>query len=106
MARVGKEDLAKLPPPPPLTGANTQVILAQPTYPANRDRQEGVHQDNNNNNNGGNADIGRNHYEEQDQTYVVFVTEPTDRQSLNRRNMEVNAVMPTVPQYMYWPDLL
>ena len=36
--------------------------------------------------------------------YVVFVTEPTDKQSLNRHAMEVNAVMPAVPKFMYWSE--
>jgi hypothetical protein len=88
-----------LPPPPPLTRANTQVLPAQPTYPVNRDRQEGVHQVNN-----ANVGIGRNNYQEQYQTYVIFVTEPTDKQSQHRRAMEVNAVMLAVPQFMYWSD--
>lgn len=35
---------------------------------------------------------------------VVFVTEPTDKQSMRRRSMEVNAVMPAVPKYMLWSD--
>ncbi len=35
---------------------------------------------------------------------VVFVTEPTDKQSMHRRSMEVNAVMPAVPKYMLWSD--
>lgn len=47
---------------------------------------------------------GRNEYREHHASYVVFVSEPTDRQSRRRREMEVNAVMPTVPNYMYWSE--
>ena len=78
MARACKED-GNLPPPPPLTGANTQSLPAQPAYAVNRDRQEGVLQINNSNNK--NVGKGRNDYKEQHQSYVVFVTEPTDKQS-------------------------
>ena len=35
---------------------------------------------------------------------MVFVTEATDRQSLNRRMMEVNVVMPVVPKFLHWSD--
>ena len=35
---------------------------------------------------------------------MVFVTEPNDKKSRNRRQMEVNAVMPAVPKYMYWSE--
>ena len=44
---------------------------------------------------------GRNQYKDPDATYVVFVSEPTDRQSVHRWEMEVNAVMPVVPKFMY-----
>ena len=35
---------------------------------------------------------------------MVFTTESEDRQSLQRRNMEVNVVMPAVPYFMDWSD--
>ena len=35
---------------------------------------------------------------------MVFVSEPTDKQSLNRRMREVNAVMPAVPRFMHWSE--
>jgi hypothetical protein len=35
---------------------------------------------------------------------MVFETERTDKQSLYRRSLEVNAVMSTVPKLMYWSD--
>ncbi|KAM0919739.1 hypothetical protein ACQ4PT_007916 [Festuca glaucescens] len=105
MNRLRQDEAGKnvpLPPPPPLIGANTQVMLAQPTYPPNQDGQEGVHQVNHNNN--PNVVLGRNQYTREDQAYVVFVTEPTDRQSVQRRSMEVNAVMPAIPEFMYWSE--
>jgi hypothetical protein len=48
--------------------------------------------------------VGRNEYREHHASYVVFVSEPTDRQSRRRREMEVNAVMPAVPNFMYWSE--
>ena len=59
-----------------------------------------------NNNLANNANINarpshRNDYQEHHQSYMVFVTESTDKQSLHRRSMEVNAVMPAVPRFMY-----
>ena len=44
---------------------------------------------------------GQPEYREHQATYVVFVTEPNDKKSQNRRQMEVNAVMPAVPKYMH-----
>jgi hypothetical protein len=35
---------------------------------------------------------------------MVFETEKTDKQSLYRRSLEVNAVMSAVPKLMYWLD--
>ena len=35
---------------------------------------------------------------------MIFVTEPTDRLSQSRRMMEVNAVMPAVPNFMCWSE--
>ena len=46
----------------------------------------------------------QNEYQELHQSYVVFVTEPEDKQSQHRRSMEVNAVMPAVPTWMNWAD--
>ena len=46
----------------------------------------------------------QNQYREHHQSYMVFVTESTDKRSLQRRSLEVNAVMPAVPQFMYWSD--
>ena len=35
---------------------------------------------------------------------MVFVSEPTDRQSMSRRMREVNVVMPAVPRHMHWSE--
>ena len=40
----------------------------------------------------------QNEYRETHQSYMIFVTEPTDKQSQHRRAMEVNAVMLAVPK--------
>ena len=88
---------------PPLTGANTQSLSAQPRYVDGRDKQQAVNQVGNQaNNNAGQG--GRNEYKEHHQSYVVFVTESTDKQSQHRRAMEVNTVMPAVPNFMYWSE--
>jgi hypothetical protein len=47
---------------------------------------------------------GQNEYMEHDQSYMVFETERTDKQSLYRRSLEVNAVMSAVLKLMYWSD--
>ena len=46
----------------------------------------------------------QNQYREHHQSYVVFVTESTDKQSLHQRSMEVNDVMPVVPMSIDWSD--
>ena len=48
--------------------------------------------------------VDRNQYQDAEATYVVFVSGPTDKQSLNRRMREVNAVMPAVPRFMHWSE--
>ena len=58
-----------------------------------------------NNPNYNNAGPSRqNQYREPHQSYMVFVTESNNKQSLHRRAMEVNAVMPAVPRFMYWSE--
>ncbi|KAM0882594.1 hypothetical protein ACQ4PT_032203 [Festuca glaucescens] len=37
-------------------------------------------------------------------TYIIFTTEPEDKTSQHRRSLEVNAVMPPVPQYLNWSE--
>jgi hypothetical protein len=77
LARVRKEDTSLL-LPPPLAGANTQIV---PVRAGNRDKPEGVNPVNNSHSNAGQ---GQNDYKEHHQAYVVFVTEPTDKQSQYR----------------------
>jgi hypothetical protein len=92
-----------------LTGANTVAVPPRPVNPGNQG-------------NARNADVnqvdqsynpeyyargpaaGRNEYKEHDQSYMVFETERTDKQSLYRWCLEVNAVMSAVPKLMYWSD--
>ena len=120
--RIVKEGTgAGLPPPPPLTGANTVPIQVAPALNANRPQQPvqvapayvenrpqqypGDYNGMNNQERGGDpAQAGRNDYREHHMTYVVFVTEPTDKQSQRRRMMEVNAVVPAVPRFMPWSE--
>lgn len=61
------------------------------------------------NNNGGAGSSRQNEYRggeyhDAHENYVVFMTEPTDKQSLHRRSLEVNAVMPAVPKFMHWSE--
>ena len=83
------------PRPPPLTGPNA---IPLPPPPAQAPPQANV------NVMEGQGQGGRREYQEHQATYVVFVTEPNDKKSWNRRQMEVNAVMPAVPKYMYWSE--
>jgi hypothetical protein len=48
--------------------------------------------------------VDRNEYKEHDQSYMVFETERTDKQSLYQWSLEVNAVMSAVPKLMYWSN--
>ncbi|KAK1698476.1 hypothetical protein QYE76_015173 [Lolium multiflorum] len=90
----------QLPPPPPL-GANALPVQPQP----NRQQYQQVNRvEQNNDQPPPPAPLGRNVYEDPHLCMVVFVTEPMDRQSVHRRSMEVNAVMPAVPKYMLWSD--
>ena len=102
--RIEREGGNSLPPPPPLTGANTQILNAPPKLVDNRRKSENVNQVDNRANNNNAGGTRRNEYQEHHQSYVVFVTEPTDKQSQHRRAMEVNAVMPAVPKFMYWSE--
>ena len=73
--------------------------------PENVNQVANVANTNNNNTNNNNAGLSQqNEYREPHQSYMVFVTEPTDKQSQHRHAMEVNAVMPAVPKFMYWSE--
>ncbi|KAK1669850.1 hypothetical protein QYE76_058009 [Lolium multiflorum] len=43
-------------------------------------------------------------YLAEDATYIIFTSEPEDRTSQERRSLEVNAVIPPVPQYLNWSE--
>ena len=91
-----------------LSGANTQQLMLPPPPPRydNSERRDAVHQVENqqqpDQRYSGNE--GRNEYREHHQSYCVFTTEGTNKKSLQRRHMEVNAVMPAVTRYMPWSD--
>jgi hypothetical protein len=89
--------------PSPLTGANTVAVPPWPVNPGNQSNagNAGVNQVDQNYNPkyyGQGPAAGRNEYKEHDQSYMVFETERTDKQSLYRRCLEVNVVMSAVPK--------
>jgi hypothetical protein len=92
-----------------LIGANTIAVLPRPVNPRNQSNAEnaGVNQVDQSYNPeyyaGGSA-AGWNEYNERDQSYMVFETERTDKQSLYRQSLEVNVVMLAVSKLMYWSD--
>jgi hypothetical protein len=110
--RAGPFGLARPPVPAApslLTGANTVAVPPRPANPGNQNNggNAGVHQVEHNYNPefyGGGPAEGWNEYKHPDQSYMVFETEKTDKQSLYRWSLEVNAVMPVVPRLMYWSD--
>ena len=83
------------PRPPPLSGPNA-VPLPPPPPQAPQNANVNMVQ--------GQGQGGRPEYQEHQATYVVFVTEPNDKKSRNRCQMEVNVVKPAVPKYMYWSE--
>jgi hypothetical protein len=40
----------------------------------------------------------------EDATYIIFTSEPEDKTSQQSRSLEVNAVIPSVPQYLNWSE--
>ncbi|KAK1694595.1 hypothetical protein QYE76_011292 [Lolium multiflorum] len=94
----------KLPPPPPLTGANAQPVFAQENRPQQQQEVQQVAY--NNNQPPPPAPVGRNVYQDPDICCFVYVTEPTDKQRIYRRSMEVNAVMPAVPSRVKFSKVL
>jgi hypothetical protein len=95
--------------PSPLTGANIVAVPPRPANPKNQNNagNAGVNQVDHNYNpefyTGGPA-AGPKEYQEHDQSYMVFETEKTDKQSFYRWSLEVNDVMSVVPKLMYWSD--
>jgi hypothetical protein len=95
--------------PSPLTGANTVAVPPRPVNPGSQSNAGNagvnqVDQSYNPEHYAGGPAVGRNEYKEHDQSYMVFETERTDKQSLYRRCLEVNAVMSAVLKLMYWSD--
>ncbi|KAK1653716.1 hypothetical protein QYE76_071521 [Lolium multiflorum] len=78
-----------LPPPPPPAGG--------PGGQAGAEANNLEHHEANQVHHGG-------RYLAEDATYIIFTTEPEDRTSQQRRSLEVNAVMPPVPQYLNWSE--
>ena len=90
----------------PLTGANATPVNAGAPRPAATKPVNLVSMGGNDNDVGPSRQGGYpgNDYKEAHQSYVVFVTEPTDKKSQLRRAKEVNAVMPAVPKYLNWSE--
>ncbi|KAK1668543.1 hypothetical protein QYE76_056702 [Lolium multiflorum] len=82
------EPLPPPPPPPPAGGPGGQAGAEN----ANLEHHEAnqVHHG------------GR--YLAQDATYIIFTSEPEDKTSQQSRSLEVNAVIPPVPQYLNWSE--
>jgi hypothetical protein len=70
------------PPPPPGGGAGRGSSGKRPAAPA----------------------AGDSDYPHQDAAYVVFVSKRDDKYSQRQRAVEVNALVPPVPQYMHWSE--
>jgi hypothetical protein len=91
--------------PSPLIGANAIAVPPKLGNPKNQNnaRNAGVNQVDQSYNPeycAGGPAAGQNEYKEHDQSYMVFETERTDKQSLYRRSLEVNVVMSAVPKLM------
>jgi hypothetical protein len=89
--------------------SNTVAVLPRPVNPGNQSNAGNasvnqVDQSYNPEYYAGGPAAGQNEYKEHDQSYMVFETERTDKQSLYQRCLEVNAVMLVVPKLMYWSD--
>ncbi|KAK1619041.1 hypothetical protein QYE76_024558 [Lolium multiflorum] len=82
------EPLPPPPPPPPAGGPGGQAGAEN----ANLEHHEAnqVHHG------------GR--YLAEDATYIIFTSEPEDKTSQQSRSLEVNAVIPPVPQYLNWSE--
>ncbi|KAK1605220.1 hypothetical protein QYE76_028893 [Lolium multiflorum] len=78
------EPLPPPPPPPPAGGPGGQ---------AGAEANNLEHHEANQVHHGG-------RYLAEDATYIIFTSEPEDKTSQQRRSLEVNAVMPPVPQYL------
>ncbi|KAM0925026.1 hypothetical protein ACQ4PT_004461 [Festuca glaucescens] len=85
---ISGQGLPPPPPPPPAGGPGGQAGGEN----ANLDQQHQVNQ----------AHHGP--YLAEEATYIIFTTEPEDKNSQHRRSLEVNAVMPPIPQNLNWSE--
>jgi hypothetical protein len=75
------------PPPPPAGGPGGQASAEN----ANLEHHEANH-------------MHHGRYLAEDATYIIFTSEPEDKTSQQSRSLEVNAVIPLVPQYLNWSE--
>jgi hypothetical protein len=109
---VGPFRLARPPipaAPSPLTSANIVAVPPRPANPENQNNTKNasvnqVDQSYNPEFYTGGPTVGQNEYKEHDQSYMVFETKRTDKQSLYRQSLEVDVIMSAVPKLMYWSD--
>ncbi|KAK1609247.1 hypothetical protein QYE76_032920 [Lolium multiflorum] len=81
------EPLPPPPPPPPAGGPGGQAGAEN----ANLEHHEANH-------------VHHGRYLAEDATYIIFTSEPEDKTSQQSRSLEVNAVIPPVPQYLNWSE--
>ncbi|KAK1618858.1 hypothetical protein QYE76_024375 [Lolium multiflorum] len=81
------EPLPPPPPPPPAGGPGGQGGAEN----ANLEHHEA-------------NQVHHGRYLAEDATYIIFTSEPEDRTSQQSRSLEVNAVIPPVPQYLNWSE--
>ncbi|KAK1618087.1 hypothetical protein QYE76_023604 [Lolium multiflorum] len=81
------EPLPPPPPPPPAGGPGGQAGAEN----ANLEHHEA-------------NQVHHGRYLAEDATYIIFTSEPEDKTSQQSRSLEVNAVIPPVPQYLNWSE--
>ncbi|KAK1647766.1 hypothetical protein QYE76_065571 [Lolium multiflorum] len=81
------EPLPPPPPPPPAGGPGGQGGAEN----ANLEHHEA-------------NQVQHGRYLAEDATYIIFTSEPEDKTSQQSRSLEVNAVIPPVPQYLNWSE--
>src|SRR5664279_5209623 len=87
-----------LPPPPPLPGGNNRDNRGD------RDRRDNHDSRGDRAKQPARAGGSSGDYPRKDAAYVIFTSERDDKNNIRRRNAEVNATMPPVPQYMHWSE--
>ncbi|KAK1698246.1 hypothetical protein QYE76_014943 [Lolium multiflorum] len=81
-----------LPPPPPIPPADGPARGQAGAKDGNLEQQHEANM------------VQQGRYLAEDAAYIVFTSEPEDRTSQQRRSLEVNAVIPPVPQYLNWSE--